>query len=336
MNRPDISIIVPIYNAEKYLEECLNSIHNQTFSNYEVLMINDGSSDHSEKICKAFHEKDDRFTLINQSNSGVCRARNVGIQISKGNYISFVDSDDKIDPDFLESMYKVIIDSDSDIVMCDFYNENGAESNNQIIHVIEGTEIYEAYLKYVIYNRVMNKLYRRDCISSIPFPEDRPILEDAFWTAKVLESVHKITILPEAKYYYRIVAGSLSHKKLDENEKSAMYRNKLERFLVITKNYSHPDDKRYLVDEVLHYFDIVIIASNNLINMGVFDCMNQIMNSSVMTDSKDERVTLFKMIKDPDKLHNKYLKYIILNRDYSIKYKMFSIYRLLIRRLRLY
>ena len=101
-----ISVIVPVYNVEKYLEECLDSIQNQTFSNIEIILVNDGSSDNSKEICKKYCEQDNRFKLINQTNQGQSVARNTGVAASKGEFIAFVDSDDIIRQDYLEVLMR--------------------------------------------------------------------------------------------------------------------------------------------------------------------------------------------------------------------------------------
>jgi len=116
-----ISIIVPIYNVEIYLEKCLNSIINQTYKNIEILLINDGSSDNSLRICKKYQKKDKRIVLINKKNGGLSSARNAGIDKASGNYLLFIDSDDYIEIDMIEKLYNNIKSNNADISICNFF-----------------------------------------------------------------------------------------------------------------------------------------------------------------------------------------------------------------------
>ena len=130
-----ISVIVPIYNVEKYLEECLDSIKNQTYSNIEVILVNDGSTDKSKDICERYCKEDTRFKLINQANQGQSVARNNGVAASAGKYIAFVDSDDIIRHDYLEELIRYmsedvdIVESKFTVQKKEFFNENYKEIN---------------------------------------------------------------------------------------------------------------------------------------------------------------------------------------------------------------
>lgn len=119
--QPLISIIIPVYNVEKYLDECIQSCINQTYKNIEIILIDDGSSDKSAEICKEYAELDSRIIFKSIPNSGVAHARNVGIGISNGSYITFVDSDDFIDEKYCEVMYNLLVDYDADIACCTSY-----------------------------------------------------------------------------------------------------------------------------------------------------------------------------------------------------------------------
>ena len=115
---PLISVIIPIYNAEKYLSRCLDSVLEQDYDNYEVIMVNDGSSDNSLDICNQYVKKDKRFSVITQKNKGVSEARNTGLSAAKGDYLQFIDSDDFILPGMFSTMYKEIIATECDFVAC--------------------------------------------------------------------------------------------------------------------------------------------------------------------------------------------------------------------------
>ena len=123
-----ISVIVPVYNVEKYLVQCINSILNQTIKNLEIILVDDGSLDNSGKICDEFSKKDDRIVAIHKENNGLSSARNAGLEIANGNYIGFVDSDDWLDEHMYEILLKLIKENNSDISCCDFFKT--ADSND--------------------------------------------------------------------------------------------------------------------------------------------------------------------------------------------------------------
>ena len=120
MSNPAISLVMPVYNVERYLSRALESVQNQTFKNFELIIVNDGSTDKSKEIAESFCDKNENFILINQENEGPSVARNTGLKVCKGDYIGFMDSDDSLEPEFLESLYNAAIENDADIVCCNF------------------------------------------------------------------------------------------------------------------------------------------------------------------------------------------------------------------------
>ena len=146
-----ISVIVPVYNVEKYLEECLDSIQCQTYKNIEVLLVNDGSTDNSEEICERFCRQDSRFHLINQENKGLSGARNRGMSESKGEFITFVDSDDVIKEDMLEQLMEQVTSEEIDIVECWYSNDQKelAILSPENVKIIFQGNTKEALVSYV-------------------------------------------------------------------------------------------------------------------------------------------------------------------------------------------
>lgn len=132
-----ISIIVPVYNVEKYLNKCIDSIINQTYKNIEIILVDDGSTDNSGKICDEYLLRDSRIKVIHKNNGGLSSARNEGINISSGEYIGFVDSDDWVEPNMYEEMYKKILYSNADIVDCGYWKEY----ENKSIKYISANEV---------------------------------------------------------------------------------------------------------------------------------------------------------------------------------------------------
>ena len=133
MKKEKVSVIIPIYNVEKYLEKCLNTIINQTYKNLEIILIDDGSTDKSSTICDEYCEKDKRIKVIHKNNEGVSSARNKGIELSKGKYIVFIDPDDYVTDEHVEVLYDCIISNNVDLVISNLIdiNEDGIILNNE-------------------------------------------------------------------------------------------------------------------------------------------------------------------------------------------------------------
>lgn len=204
-----ISVIVPIYNTEKYLEKCITSILDQSYHNLEVILINDGSTDNSEEICNRFQEIDKRIIVKYQENSGVSVARNQGLKIAKGDFISFVDSDDYLHPEMLERLWNYLKEYNADIAMCDFFKvfdgkliEQCYEKNivKQLDSVQALKRLFGSSLEQAVV--VTNKLLMKELLSDIRFPAGK-IHEDTFTTYKLYYKAKKI-IYTNEKLYYRI------------------------------------------------------------------------------------------------------------------------------------
>jgi len=198
-----ISVIVPVYNAETFLEKCVSSIQAQTYTNLEIILINDGSSDSSGAICDSIAEKDSRVRVKTKKNGGVASARNLGLDEARGEYIAFVDHDDTIDPDMYERMYKRIKETDSDICICGF---KMIYSNYERIirvpheHKLSPAEYYETMLGSfrkvsLCFQILWNKLIRRDLIShqELNYPpirlNEETIIADDVWFSADISSV---------------------------------------------------------------------------------------------------------------------------------------------------
>jgi glycosyltransferase involved in cell wall biosynthesis len=200
INGPLINIIVPVYNVEKYLARCINSLIGQTYKNIGIILINDGSTDGSTEICDKYALLDHRIKVIHKKNEGVSTARNVGIDESSGEYVGFVDSDDWVEPDMYEKLYNLIIEFNSDISICDYYLER--ESCNSAKSVVEyNVRIYEGdWPEAFLYQKmgvssVWNKLFKKDVIKkefqSLAMSEDALFLLQNFLNAKKIASTNQ-------------------------------------------------------------------------------------------------------------------------------------------------
>lgn len=214
-----ISVIVPVYNVEKYLEECLDSIQNQTYSDIEVILVNDGSLDNSKDICEKYCKEDNRFKLINQANQGQSVARNHGVVASTGEFIAFVDSDDIIRQDYLEVLIRYmseemdIVESQFTVHKKEFFNENYKEIN--VIFEGDSEEAVKAVPKHVLSVNPVTKLYRRSVVEAVPYLEGL-IFEDIYSGVGMLKYIRRIIKSDYTGYYYRQHGTSTMHRTFTE------------------------------------------------------------------------------------------------------------------------
>lgn len=227
---PKISIIVPIYNVEQYLSKCIDSILNQTFKDFELILINDGSIDKCGEICDNYSLIDNRITVVHQANSGVSSARNVGIDYARGDYIAFVDPDDYIHEKMYENLYNAATENNVDIVICNFslVNEQTGDlmdskptTKGLSERKISGLEcLGEFYNCDDYYILPWNKLYKKTLFNKIRFPQGL-IYEDEYIAHKVFFIAKNVMCLSECYYYYlqrkaSILGGSSNIKKADK------------------------------------------------------------------------------------------------------------------------
>lgn len=215
-----ISVIVPVYNVEEYLEECLESIRHQTFTDIEVILVNDGSIDGSRQICERYCEKDNRFKLINQENQGQSVARNRGVKESVGQFIMFVDSDDVINTNVLEVLLPYM-KTDVDMVECRMTRNKEEFYLNKTSTIVFEDNSTEAIINCISFKEVkfcaFTKLYRREIVEKIPFLEGY-IYEDVFTGINYLKQIRKIVVVDYIGYYYRVRPNSTMTKPFNEKD----------------------------------------------------------------------------------------------------------------------
>tara|TARA_R110002033_G_scaffold15530_1_gene43825 strand:+ start:2358 stop:3311 length:954 start_codon:yes stop_codon:yes gene_type:complete len=215
---PKISVIVAIYNTEKYLKDCLYSITTQTYSNLEIILINDGSNDKSLEICNFFAIQDARIILIDQQNSGQAAARNVGLSIATGDYIAFVDSDDTISKDlFLENIKILEQDISIDFLQFPRYINFGSEESKLIKtrneFMINQKNLYKSWLEDKIISWfIWDKIYKKDVFKTLRFQEGM-VYEDNYLIADVLEISKNVFLSTEGVYYYWLRENSTTTSK---------------------------------------------------------------------------------------------------------------------------
>ena len=215
-----ISIIVPVYNVEEYLNECLDNIQSQTYKNLEVILVNDGSTDGSKEICEKYCKRDTRFRLINQTNQGQSVARNRGMQESTGEFLTFVDSDDVIKEDMLEQLMKQMTSENIDIVEC-WYTHNEQDlklKTEENIGIVFRGDTKEALVSLcrdnIVRLNLVAKLFRREVIINFPFLEGL-IYEDVYSGIGILKQIRNMVKINYAGYYYRLRPGSTMNRKFN-------------------------------------------------------------------------------------------------------------------------
>ena len=234
-----ISIILPVFNSEKYIKRCLDSLVNQTYKDLEIIIINDGSTDNTLKICKGYN--DDRIKIINKKCKNISLVRNVGLDIFKGDYVYFIDSDDYIEKDTIEYLYNLCESNNVSMATTkclDIYNYDFKVKNDKEKITLLSSE---DYMKRVLLstNRevaIWNKLIKRDVIKDLRF-YDR-IITDILFTYRVVLNVDKVIFSNQIKYFYFNHGNSYSHSKNDNYDRiKDMYRAYLERYNDIKKIY---------------------------------------------------------------------------------------------------
>ena len=224
MYAPKISIIVPIYNVQQYLKKCIDSIIEQTFNDFELILVNDGSTDKSGIICDEYKKIDNRIKVIHKENGGLSSARNAGIDIAKGKYIGFVDSDDYISKFMFQKLYENIIEYNADISICDYvevfqdkeiiYQEK-IEKKKLILSNIEALEkIYKE--KGWLYVVAWNKLYKKELFNDLRFPIGK-VHEDEMIAHEILYKANKIIFIEDQLYYYLQRDNSIMGKNYNIN-----------------------------------------------------------------------------------------------------------------------
>lgn len=217
MDKPKVSIIVPVYNVAKYLNECIQSVLNQSYRDIEVILINDGSTDTSGEICDYWKEVDKRVTVLHKKNQGLSSARNMGLDKMRGEYVVFVDSDDIVHPMMVERALSVLESRNFDCVVYK-YKEIREECSVKLFEKLEYDNIEELtqkeVLKTILIGKefrmlVWNKVYKAELWDGIRFQTGRQPGEDVSVTYKVLDKCESVGYIRDKLYYYRIRRGSL-------------------------------------------------------------------------------------------------------------------------------
>ena len=238
-----ISVIVPVYNVEKYLRQCLHSVINQTYRDVEILIVDDGSTDGSGTVCDVYAEKDNRITVFHTENYGLSAARNHALDRAHGDYIAFLDSDDWLEESAIEQLLTVAETTGADIVACRFFQEFVDKTvepggiNTEF--VVEGSEVLSTMvIDHKLTEDVWNKFYKAELFNSIRYPEGM-IFEDKATTYKLLQKAQLLAYTPTPLIHYRNREGSLSnvHSMKSLTDYWRVYRERFDMLSPISEQY---------------------------------------------------------------------------------------------------
>lgn len=256
-----VSIIVPVYNIEKYLEECITSIMHQSYKNIEIILVDDGSTDKSGIICDKFSELDKRIKVVHKENGGAASAKNVGLDEANGEYICFVDGDDYIFRDFIENLYNQLIKYNADISECSFYylykshiEKDSFKSNNVIF---TSKDYLNQYVDEWQSSLFWNKLFKSSVIGDIRFKKEKRCIDDEFFTYKVILNADLIARNSNHKYYYRQRKSSAVQNSLNNMQKAKDALDILvERYKLVTVKFPRLK-KKYIEHDVNNLYYIL-------------------------------------------------------------------------------
>lgn len=220
-----ISVIVPIYNVENYLDRCIESIVNQTYKDLEIILVDDGSPDNCPQICDSWAEKDNRIKVVHKENGGLSDARNAGMLHVTGEIVSYIDSDDRIESNMFEKMLTQMEQDNSDIVSCGvkWVEENGKLLRNDTVEQNEILDTHSAMSELIndgkLKQHVWNKIYKTELIKAIPFEKGK-YHEDVFWSYQIIGKAERVSVVTDSYYYYvqrtnSIMGEGFSEKRLD-------------------------------------------------------------------------------------------------------------------------
>lgn len=224
MKQPLISIIIPVYGVEKYIAQCLESVINQTYKNLEIIVVNDGTKDKSAEIAKEYAAKDSRIKVYDFKNGGLSVARNRGLEIATGEYISYLDSDDWLDTKMYETLLETAMKNEADMVKCGIIETNGAAeekltfSDVKIINN-EQHKAFKNYFKGILWTLAWNGLYKKELAKKVKFP-DNVVHEDNYSSGMFLYLAKKVIAMPFCLNYYRVndvgISKGVVKKPLDK------------------------------------------------------------------------------------------------------------------------
>lgn len=253
-----VSVVVPVYNVDKYVTHCIESLINQTYSNIEILLINDGSTDTSGIICDECAKRDNRIIVYHKENGGLSSARNYGIERANGRYIAFIDSDDWVEKEFVEVLVNSIETQNAEIACCGFLivDENGnvkaVKKAKEQLCLNRDAAMEDLLLDKNVKNIAWNKLYLTDLFENVRYPHGKNY-EDVATTYKLVRKANRVVIVPQALNYYLLRENSIIHTISEKN-----LNNWLEAHMNRRNEIAEGIDSKVLkLSDILFYYNIV-------------------------------------------------------------------------------
>lgn len=252
-----VTIIIPVYKVEKYLKKCINSVITQTYSNLEIILVDDGSTDHCGEICDAFAEKDTRIKVIHKANGGLSDARNAGIDVMNGLYVVFIDSDDWVSKYYVENLYRAVKEGKTKLSTSWFIEVDEGDEAIPEAKVSRETEVLTAHdCLYRLFRQdgvemsAWGKMYHRDLFENLRYPE-RKLYEDIPVTYRAIDLAEKVSVIKCVDYYYLQRENSIQYQKFNSNKMDAIVHMQ-ELYEFVEKKY--PDLRKAAV---CRYFSTV-------------------------------------------------------------------------------
>lgn len=267
---PLISVIVPIYNADKYLHDCLASIAAQTYKNIEAILINDGSTDNSEVIAKYFCKQDARFKLISQANAGVAAARQAGLTVAQGRYVIHTDADDLMIKSSLSNMYQSIGENNANIVIGDYLQKTHNSEQLYKHHLTDKKSYMQALLLGRYHASLWNKLISMELCKDITFLENINYMEDKLFLFKVLSKKEAvISVVNEVVYVYNFVSSSYTNN-ISQESMHASIRVTEELCQILSKEFSEP-----FINHIVNKNKVTVLLNSTLTQRKVHTASNK-------------------------------------------------------------
>ena len=296
MDQPLISIIVPIYKVEAYLHRCVDSILQQSYRNLEIILVDDGSPDKCPEICDSYLPKDSRIQVVHKKNGGLSDARNAGLDVAKGDYIAFIDSDDYIHPEMISTLFALLQSNGSDISVCNFtpFTEKVSLSNKEpVVCTLSGEAAAERLYQSQFATQTVvawDKLYKRSLFENLRF-EVGKFNEDEFFTYQVLFLAKKVTFTTQELYYYFIRSSGISQAitnpksldGLDAKQKAIQFYNSIGAVKILRKavlSFLNFTAKRYLFVHRQKGNHQALLAEIKKRNSEVYNAHSSVLNLS--------------------------------------------------------
>lgn len=299
MKQTAISIIIPVYNAENYLRRCIDSVLSQSFTEFELILVDDGSKDKSPQICDEYASQDTRVRVIHKANGGVSAARNDGLDIAKGEYVTFIDSDDWVEREYLETLsnyrnYDIVFFSHrmiyEDSYAAEFVFEEKTGNDNDIWSVVSSLKSNATNKNF--YGYTWNKMFRRFIIEefNIRFVEELRVSEDEVYTLDYCTHANSIKVLPVCLYNYRVLGTGLTATRNSAAEYAKLANSYL---AILNREKNDQIDDVYIPDVIVRFYTASMEQDNPLYACSMLRQMKSILKKRFMVKVQPLKIQFF-------------------------------------------